>query len=226
MKGSMYDTLLELPLFQGLTKENITSIIEKVKMGFHTFEHKQNIALQGDKCNSLIFILDGNVAITSTDEKYNFRIEEEISGPYIIEPYSLFGMHTKYHASYSAINDVETLNIDKSYILTNLCKYEIFNLNYLNIISNRAQSANIKLWNSHIGCTKEKLMNFLTLRCLTTSGKKTLTITMEDLASLIDDTRINVSRALNEFQEIGILTLGRKKITIEDMAALINEVRK
>ena len=116
MKGSMYDTLLELPLFQGLTKENITSIIEKVKMGFHTFEHKQNIASQGDKCNSLIFILDGNVAITSTDEKYNFRIEEEISGPYIIEPYSLFGMHTKYHASYSAINEVETLNIDKSYI--------------------------------------------------------------------------------------------------------------
>ena len=79
MKGSMYDTLLELPLFQGLTKENITSIIEKVKMGVHTFEHKQNIASQRDKCNSLIFILAGNVAITSTEEKYNFRIEEEIS---------------------------------------------------------------------------------------------------------------------------------------------------
>ena len=222
MKGSMYDTLLELPLFQGLTKENITSIIEKVKMGFHKFEPKQSIAIQDERCNSLKFILEGNVAITSTDEKYNFKIEEQISGPYIIEPYSLFGMHTKYHASYSAIDEVETLNIDKSYILTNLCKYEIFNLNYLNIISNRAQSANIKLWNSHIGCTKEKLMNFLTLRCLTTSG----TITMEDLASLIDDTRINVSRALNEFQEMGILTLGRKKITIEDMAALIKEVRK
>lgn len=226
MKGSMYDTLLELPLFQGLTKENITSIIEKVKMVFHRFEPKQKIANQDEKCNSLIFILEGNVAITSTDEKYNFRIEEQISGPYIIEPYSLFGMHTNFHASYTAIDEVEILNIDKSYILTNLCKYEIFNLNYLNIISNRAQSANIKLWNSHIGCTKEKLMNFLTLRCLTPGGKKILTITMEDLASLIDDTRINVSRALNEFQEMGILTLGRKKITIEDLSAFINEVTK
>ena len=41
MKVSMYDTLLELPLFQGLTKENITSIIEKVKMGFHKYEARR-----------------------------------------------------------------------------------------------------------------------------------------------------------------------------------------
>ena len=70
MKVSMYDTLLELPLFQGLTKENITSIIEKVKMGFHKYETRQNIAMQDAKCNSLIFILDGSVAITTTDEKH------------------------------------------------------------------------------------------------------------------------------------------------------------
>ena len=223
MKVSMYDTLLELPLSQGLTKENITSIIEKVKMGFHKYETRQNIAMQDAKCNSLIFILDGSVAITTTDEKHNFKIEEQVNGPYIIEPYSLFGMHTKYHASYSAMGEVETLSIDKGYILTNLCKFEIFNLNYLNIISNRAQNANIKLWNSHIGNTQDKLKSFLTLRCIIPNGKKTLYITMEDLASLIDDTRINVSRALNELQEKGILTLSRKKIIIEDLARLNNE---
>ncbi len=225
MKVSMYDTLLELPLFQGLTKENITSIIEKVKMGFHKYEAKQNIASQDDRCNSLIFILDGKVAVTTNDAIHNFKIVEEAEAPYIIEPQSLFGMRTKFHASYTATGDVETLNIDKSYILTNLCKYEIFNLNYLNILSNRAQTANSKLWNSHIGSTREKLMNFFALRCVIPYGKKTLFITMEDLASLIDDTRINVSRALNEFQEKGILTLGRKKITIEDLAKLTEEVR-
>ena len=225
MKGSMYDTLLELPLFQGLTKENITSIIEKVKMGFHKYEARQNIVLQNDKCNSLIFILEGKVAVTTNDATHGFKIVEEIQAPYIIEPQSLFGMHTKYHASYTAAEDVDILNIDKGYILTNLCKYEIFNLNYLNILSNRAQTANSKLWNSHIGGTKEKLMNFLALRCVIPYGKKTLYITMEDLASLIDDTRINVSRALNEFQEKGILTLGRKKITIEDLAKLSEEVK-
>ena len=47
---------------------------------------------------------------------------------------------------------------------------------------------------------------------------------MEDLASLIDDTRINVSRALNELQEKGVLVLSRKKIIINDFAQLISEV--
>lgn len=224
MKVSMYDTLLELPLFQGLTKENITSIIEKVKMGFHKYEDRETIVSQNDRCNRLIFILDGKVEITINDEKHNFKIVEEVEGPYIIEPQSLFGMHTNYHASYTATGDVETLNIDKGYILTNLCKYEIFNLNYLNILSNRAQTANNKLWNSHIGTTKEKMINFLTLRCVIPYGKKTLFIKMEELAELIDDTRLNVSKVLNEFQEKGILTLGRKKIIIDNLAKLTEEI--
>ena len=221
----MYDRLLELPLFQGLTKENMTSIIEKVKMGFHKYEARRNIAVQNDRCNSLIFILSGEVTVTTNDAVRNFRIVEVTDAPYIIEPQSLFGMQTRFHSSYTAVGEVETLNIDKSYILSCLCKYEIFNLNYLNILSNRAQTANSKLWNSHIGSTREKLTNFFALRCAIPYGKKTLYITMEDLASLTNDTRINVSRTLNELQEKGILTLGRKKITIGDLARLTGEVK-
>lgn len=224
MRVSMYDTLLELPLFQGLTKENITSIIEKVKMGFHKYENKQSIALQNSRCNSLIFILNGKVKVTTSDENFNFTIEETIEGPFIIEPHSLFGMNTCYQSSYTADNDVETLNIDKNYILSNLCKFEIFNLNYLNILSNRAQTVHNKLWNSHIGNTEEKIINFMAYRSVTLYGKKTLYITMEDLAALIDDTRINVSRALNTFQEKNVIVLSKKKIIINDMSLLMAEL--
>lgn len=220
----MYDTLLELPLFQGLTKENITSIIEKVKMGFHKIDNKQIIASQNSQCNNLIFILSGKVKVTTKDEKYNFTIEENITGPYIIEPQSLFGMYTYFQSSYIADKDVDTLCIDKNYILTNLCKYEIFNLNYLNILSNRAQCVHNKLWNSHIGNTEEKIMNFLRFRCVTSYGEKALYITMEDLAALIDDTRINVSRALNELQTKNLLALSRRKIVIKDLSLLATEI--
>lgn len=224
MKVSMYDKLLELPLFQGLTKENITSIIEKVKMGFHRFDNKHSIAVQNSRCNNLIFILSGNVKVITTDEKYNFTIEETIQGPYIIEPQSLFGMHTNFHSSYITEGEVEVLSIEKNYILTNLCKYDIFNLNYLNILSNRAQTVYNKLWNSHIGNTEEKIKNFLMFRCVTSFGKKTLYITMEDLSALIDDTRINVSRALNSLQEKNFIVLSRKKIIINEMSSLVAEI--
>ena len=59
-----------------------------------------------------------------------------------------------------------------------------------------------KLWNSHIGNTEEKILNFLVLRSMKPEGKKILKIKMEDLASLIDETRINVSKVLNDIQNI------------------------
>ena len=43
---------------------------------------------------------------------------------------------------------------------------------------------------------------------------------MDDLAHYLDDTRLNVSKALNGLQELNLLTLRRKEIIIPDAAAL------
>lgn len=40
---------------------------------------------------------------------------------------------------------------------------------------------------------------------------------MEDLARLIDDTRINVSNVLNDLQNKGLIQLGRRTFTINDL---------
>ena len=90
----------------------------------------------------------------------------------------------------------------------------------LNILSNRAQVAYEKLWNSHIGNTEEKILNFLVLRSMKPEGKKILKIKMEDLASLIDETRINVSKVLNDLQEQGLVQLSRKAISIPALEKL------
>ena len=77
-----------------------------------------------------------------------------------------------------------------------------------------------KLWNSHIGNTEEKILNFLVLRSMKTKKKKILKIKMEDLASLIDETRINVSKVLNDLQEQGLVQLSRKEISIPALEKL------
>jgi CRP-like cAMP-binding protein len=77
-----------------------------------------------------------------------------------------------------------------------------------------------KLWNSHIGNTEEKILIFLVLRSMKPEGKKILKIKMEDLASLIDETRINVSKVLNDLQEQGLVQLSRKEISIPALEKL------
>lgn len=69
-------------------------------------------------------------------------------------------MQTNYTATYKARTDINIVTIDKLFVLNELNNYEIFRLNYLNILSNRAQVAYEKLWNSHIGNTEEKYWIF------------------------------------------------------------------
>lgn len=135
-------------------------------------------------------------------------------------------MQTRYTATYRARRDVNVVTIDKSFVLSELNNYEIFRLNYLNILSNRAQVAYDKLWNNHIGSIQDKILNFLLLRAMKPEGEKVLKIKMEDLASLIDETRINVSKALNEMQEKGLVLLSRKEISIPSLEKLIEANNK
>lgn len=223
MEITMYDTLLQLPLFQGLCKNDFTNIIGKVRLHFRKYNAEDIIVEQGEPCDQLIFLLNGEVISQATDEQHSYSLFETFGSPFVIEPYSLFGMQTRYTATYKARTETNIVTIDKSFVLAELNNYEIFRLNYLNILSNRAQVANDKLWNSYAGSIQDKIVNFILLRSMRPDGEKVLKIKMEDLANLIDETRINVSKVLNDLQEKKLIQLTRKEIYIPALEKLVQD---
>lgn len=56
---TMFDTLLQLPLFQGLCHEDFTNILEKVKLHFTKHKAGDVIVKSGTPCDKLIFLLKG-----------------------------------------------------------------------------------------------------------------------------------------------------------------------
>ena len=219
----MYDNLLLLPLFQGLSKNDFTTILEKVRFHFLTYQEGETFIRQGETCQQLCFLLNGKAVARTTVEEPTYTLSETIDAPTIIEPQSLFGMQPKYTATYQAQTQVKVLTIDKSYIFSELNKHEIFQLNFLNILSNRTQTANQKLWNAYVGSLNEKVIQFIALRSQNPiGGEKMLKITMEDWANLIDETRINLSRLLNELQDKGLIQLKRREFFIPDFEKLTN----
>jgi hypothetical protein len=70
MQSTMYDKLLLLPLFQGLCKEDFTAILEKVRLHFQKYTAGSCIVKQGDYCNNIIFILQGETRAESADQAY------------------------------------------------------------------------------------------------------------------------------------------------------------
>jgi hypothetical protein len=63
---TMYETLLQMPLFQGLGEDEITRIIGKVKLHFQKFKAGSVIQMKGYFCNDLTFLLKGELMLEST----------------------------------------------------------------------------------------------------------------------------------------------------------------
>lgn len=217
----MYDTLLQLPLFQGLCPNDFTRILGKIKLHFSKHKAGEKIITEGESCNKLVFLLKGELMSESTDRYEQFSFYEYFQPPFVVEPYSLFGMHTQYVSSYIAQTEVHLVTIDKSFVLTDLNKYDIFRLNYLNIISNRSQTLYNRIWDTKVEDTASRIINFILYHTEKPSGEKLFKIKMDDFAHLLGETRLTISKALNELQDKGLLSLKRKEIVVPDITLLI-----
>ena len=219
---TMFDTLLQLPLFQGLCQEDFTNILDKVKLHFNKHKAGENLLSSNSSCQQLYFLLKGEITMTTTSKNELFTFVERIEAPYLVEPHSLFGMNTKYISSYAAYTEVNSVTIDKSFVLNDLFNYEIFRLNYMNVISNRAQNLYSRLWEEPILNIEDQLIRFMLSHIEKPQGEKILKAKMDDLALYLDNTRLNVSKALNSLQEQGLISLHRKEIVIPDAQLLIS----
>ena len=220
MEMTMYDTLLQLPLFQGLAKNDFTSILDKVKIHFLKRKAGDTVALGGEDCRELVFLLNGSLVSKTSDRDELYTFYEAINAPFLIEPYSLFGWSTKYVSTYMALTACNLVTIEKAYLLSELNNYEIIRLNYLNILSNRAQNLHDRLWTNLPESLHDRIVEFILLHSYVPGGEKRLKVKMDDLAKLLSSTRIRVSKALNEMQDKHWLTLHRGEIRIPDISLL------
>lgn len=220
--STMFNTLLKLPLFQGLSQEDFTNILGRVKLHFIKYSAGEIIVKNDTPCNELIFLLKGEVDIATTSANELFTYIEAVKTPYLIEPEALFGMNPHFKATYTARTDVSVMSVNKMYVIKELLKYEVFRLNYVNSVSNRAQSLYSQLWKTPATGTESKVIHFFLTYAEKLEGEKTIIIKMEDLAEILDDTRLNVSKTLNDLQSRGLIELRRKIIYIPEIAKFIH----
>lgn len=216
----MYDTLLQLPLFQGMSKAELSEVIEKVKFHFLKYADKEILFSQGEVCGKLVFLLSGDLVAETTAPCGTFSFEEVIEHPTIIEPYSLFGKSQTFNSTYTARGDVGVLTIDKQYIYTELDRYEVFRMNFFNLLCSKVEQQHEYVWSIDAQQLEGRLIHLVRGLCTSLHGVKVLKVKMDDLANLLDDTRLNVSCVLNKWQEEGLIEMRRKEFVFHDIAQL------
>lgn len=209
MDLSIYDRLLTLPLFQGLSKTDFEDVLAKVRFDFSTVSDGETFIHCGDACDSFVFLLNGEIvsARHSSDSKLLFR--ETILETLMLEPYSMFGLTPVFTKDYTAIGNAGLLRVSKQYLYSELYKYSVCRMNLLNMLCGRIQATEAEKWNLRALSLRERIVNTVSGLSDYQTGPKEVRVRMEDFAGILGETRLNVSKTLNELSKEGKIVLRR-----------------
>ena len=223
MELTLFDTLQELPLFQGFDRKSLNDIVSKTKLDFQKVTDKTVIISQDDPCTKLIFILSGTLTVKTTSNEHSYTLLEQVSAFYAIQPESLFGLYPRYTRTYIANGTTNLLCIEKKAIIEQFFQYEIFRFNLLNILCTQIQQAQRMLRKKTPQNIEKHFIHFIQTRSLRPAGEKKLLIKMTDLAEQLGETRLNVSKMLRTLFQKKLIKQERKQIIIPAFEKLLTE---
>lgn len=215
------EKMLELPLFQGMSKTDMNKVLAHTRLGFENYSNGKTIVEEGAVCDSLYFLLKGNITVISKAFDNSYRITETLSAPDILQPECLFGFTQRFTKSFVAEGTCQMVKISKREIVKLSDEYQIFRINILNIICTQSQRVSRLQWRTPPKDIRSKIIHFVGSRCIHPAGEKTLYIKMEDLGHLLSESRLNISRELNMMADEKIIDLSRGIIRFHALEHLI-----
>ncbi|MCD8203358.1 MAG: Crp/Fnr family transcriptional regulator [Prevotella sp.] len=221
-KNNLHERLLELPLFQGMSRNDLEQVLMNTKFRYLTFQRGKTIVNEGEMCDRFFFLMEGVISSTKNADDNGYCVVEKLSAPDILQPERIFGLVQRYTRTFKTMTECNFICLGKMEMLTLADSYQIFRLNLLNIISTRSQRLTNIPWRTRPRSIRQKIIRFIEERCLRPAGDKTVSIKMERLGHEIGESRLNVSHELNAMHEEGIIELRRSEIHVPALEKLIN----
>lgn len=217
---SMYDVLLQLPIFQGVSRNKISELIEKMRFHFLKYPDGEKIVTSGEECNHLKFLISGEIKSELITQNEKMKISEKLQAPNVIAPEHLFGRDTYFPANLYAVGTVGIMQIEKASVVQMLQEEPIFLINLLNILSRRAQ----RTFESFTALSSNDLKERLAFWILSLTQQKSTDIRIickqKDLYSFFGVQRSVFLSMLDSLKENEILDYDVKEITILDRSRL------
>lgn len=217
----LHERLLELPLFQGMSRNDLEQVISNTKFRQLSYTENKTVINEGDACSKLYFLLEGSVSSTGNADDKGYSITETFSAPDILQPERIFGLTQRYTRTFKTMTKCTFICLGKMEALILSDNYEIFRLNLLNIICTQSQRLTRFPWRTKPKDIRHKIARFVETRCMRPVSEKTMRIKMERLSNEIGESRLNVSRELNRMKNEGIISLKRGEIHIKALEKLI-----
>ena len=217
----LYDKLLQFPLFQGMSFSDLTQLVAHTKFGFLKLPAGKRVIKDGERCDRIYLLTNGCLRHESVSDDHSYSVVEEIQAPALIQPECITGLTQRFHGTFHTLTEVHFITIDKREMGILSDTFLVFRLNLLNIFATHTQKMQRRLWARCPRSLHNRIVRFFMDHCNHPAGRKTFHIKMEQLATELNDSRINISRALNAMQAKGMVTLGRSRIEIPAIEHLV-----
>ena len=217
----IYEKLLLFPLFQGMSRDDLELVAGHTRFGFSKMNQGSTIVTVGDDCRQLLFLINGTLRVETMADDRSYMVVEQLEAPVILQPEVIFGYTQRYTHTYIAKTDVNLITVGKDEVLRLSEDFLVFRLNLLNMFATQTQKSSRLLW-QHVPVTLEdRIVRFFAQHCIYPAGPKMFHVLMNRLAEELNDSRLDVSRALNALQRDGKIVLHRGRVEIPQMERLL-----
>ena len=217
----LYDQLLQFPLFQGMSRDDLAQVAGHTKFGFMKCAAGQVIVGADTPCTQLYFLLTGHIEAETQADDRSYTVKEQLWAPYLLQPEAIYGYHQRFTHAFKALGECSFMTIGKDEVMRLSQQFLVFRLNLINLYAMQTQKLLRQYFRHHPDSLAERIVRFLSQRCIYPAGPKMFYILMTQLADEVGDSRLDVSRALNQLQDEGLLLLHRGRIEVPQMERLL-----
>ncbi len=136
---TMYEKIMDLPLFKGVGKDHVSSFLEKTNVNFLNYESGELVVTKGDDVRMLKFVISGEVRINHRLDGFDIVVEEICGRGRVLGADRLYGMSKIYSCDVYAIGRVSIMEFSKEQYVRLLNMDSIYLLSFFNFLSRRAQ---------------------------------------------------------------------------------------
>lgn len=218
----MFEQLMQLPLFQGVSPERLTELVEKFPFHFLKFQPGESIITQSERCTHARFVVSGSVRVITPCRNLQVVLEQTLNAPHVLGPDSLFGMDTTYPFSAQALDTCGILQITKSDYVSMLQTDKVFLFNILNYLSRNSQRFTSSLLGTKYCSVEERLSLLVAGLTTQASTDVTLTFKQKDICALLGANRTSFLSSLERMSQQNIIDFTANIITVKDLRKLLN----
>ncbi len=213
---------MQLPLFQGVSTEKITALVEKLPFHFLKFRNGEQVFAAGDPCTHIKFIVSGQVRLETPFPKLRITMHQTVSNPHVLAAEYLFGRDTAY--PYTAISDgaCGILQLRKSDYIKMITSDKVFLFNILNYLSSGSQRSLQMPLTVKDGSVAERLAMIVDNLSISGATNIGFRYKQKDLCTLLGTQRTTLVSMLDRLSDQGIVDYDSNELKILDLQGLIN----